>query len=74
MKDNKHIQSFKEHQENLNISDISHSALKKGINTLGNTYYYKDRDKEGYIDVAQKDKLGRIVGWMTVKIGTGIFK
>lgn len=23
MKDNKHIQSFKEHQENLNISDVS---------------------------------------------------
>ena len=25
MKDNKHIQSFKEHQENLNISDVSDS-------------------------------------------------
>ena len=25
MKDNKHIQSFKEHQENLNISDVSGS-------------------------------------------------
>ena len=25
MKDNKHIQSFNEHQENLNISDVSDS-------------------------------------------------
>jgi len=27
MKDNKHIQSFNEHQENLNISDVSDSKL-----------------------------------------------
>ena len=27
MKDNKHIQSFNEHQENLNISDVSDSYL-----------------------------------------------
>jgi hypothetical protein len=27
MKDNKHIQSFNEHQENLNISDVSDSFL-----------------------------------------------
>ena len=27
MKDNKHIQSFNEHQENLNISDVSDSDL-----------------------------------------------
>jgi hypothetical protein len=27
MKDNKHIQSFNEHQENLNISDVSDSEL-----------------------------------------------
>jgi len=30
MKDNKHIQSFNEHQENLNISDVIHrSAMEK---------------------------------------------
>jgi len=29
MKDNKHIQSFNEHQENLNISDVSDSQNKK---------------------------------------------
>jgi hypothetical protein len=43
MKDKKYIQSFKEHQENLNISDVSDSniiqivkdLLKKGdINTI----------------------------------------
>ena len=28
MKDNKHIQSFNEHQENLNISDVSDSETK----------------------------------------------
>ena len=27
MKDNKHIQSFNEHQENLNISDVSDSVI-----------------------------------------------
>ena len=29
MKDNKHIQSFNEHQENLNISDVMSSFLTK---------------------------------------------
>lgn len=35
MKDNKHIQSFNEHQENLNISDVSHSFndMKQKVNT-----------------------------------------
>ena len=28
MKDNKHIQSFNEHQENLNISDVSSSLYE----------------------------------------------
>jgi hypothetical protein len=30
MKDNKHIQRFNEHQENLNISDVSHSLIMNG--------------------------------------------
>ncbi len=36
MKDNKHIQSFNEHQENLNISDViqSLSLLKGRIQSL----------------------------------------
>ena len=29
MKDNKHIQSFNEHQENLNISDVSDSIKNR---------------------------------------------
>jgi hypothetical protein len=74
MKSKNNIQSFREFNENLNISDVSYSDLKKGIDSLGHTYYYKESEKDGYIDIAQKDKLGRIVGWMTVKFGTGIFK
>ena len=31
MKDNKHIQSFNEHQENLNISDVSESFLNQDL-------------------------------------------
>lgn len=35
MKDNKHIQSFNEHQENLNISDVSGSQNQKIPNKSG---------------------------------------
>jgi hypothetical protein len=43
MKDNKHIQSFNEHQENLNISDVSgsYSDLQNGMKVedkMGNRY------------------------------------
>lgn len=31
MKDNKHIQSFNEHQENLNISDVSDSKNEQEL-------------------------------------------
>jgi hypothetical protein len=31
MKDNKHIQSFNEHQENLNISDVRSSKLSESL-------------------------------------------
>ena len=31
MKNNKHIQSFNEHQENLNISDVSESFLTQDL-------------------------------------------
>lgn len=34
MKDNKHIKSFNEHQENLNISDVSDSYEKSIINNF----------------------------------------
>jgi hypothetical protein len=33
MKNKKHIQSFNEHQENLNISDVSDSKINEG--TMG---------------------------------------
>ena len=33
MKDNKHIQSFNEHQENLNISDVRSSKINESKNT-----------------------------------------
>ena len=48
--------------------------LKEGIDFLGDIYQYKDNEKEGYIDVAHKDNSGKIIGWMTVKFGTGVFK
>jgi hypothetical protein len=57
-------------------SEFDHnlSNLKKGTNSLGSTYYYKDSEKDGYIDVAQRDRLGRVTGYMTVKSGTGIYE
>jgi hypothetical protein len=38
MKNNKHIQSFNEHQENLNISNVSESKLINFINKLGDFF------------------------------------
>ncbi len=42
MKDNKHIQSFNEHQENLDISDVSDSANDKVV------YIVIDQDMHSY--------------------------
>lgn len=39
MKDNKHIQSFNEHQKNLNISDVSDSKI-----IVGNKYTVEEYD------------------------------
>jgi hypothetical protein len=39
MKDNKHIKSFNDHQENLNISDVSGSEILK---YLDDKYHVKD--------------------------------
>jgi hypothetical protein len=49
MKDNKHIQSFNEHQENLNISDVSgeyQNIPPKDIQNAiwGSCFDYKDFD------------------------------
>tara|TARA_R110000868_G_scaffold224034_2_gene475898 strand:+ start:499 stop:786 length:288 start_codon:yes stop_codon:yes gene_type:complete len=42
MKDKKHIQSFNEHQENLNISDVSDSETK--IIQIKNEYSEIDKE------------------------------
>ena len=48
MKNNKHIQSFNEHQENLNISDVSESKKSfDGELTSDNIYkYYLEQTKD----------------------------
>ena len=65
MKDNKHIKSFNEHQENLNISDVrssNHRMIGKNtdfeviFNTQQQRYdvYYKGKhliSKEKFVDV-----------------------
>jgi hypothetical protein len=50
MKDNKHIQSFNEHQENLNISDVR-SSLKKDDIVLydGDRYIIIDRTDDNIV-------------------------
>jgi hypothetical protein len=57
-------------------SEFDHnlSNMKKGTTSTGSTYFYKDSEKDGYIDVAQRDRLGRVTGYMTVKSGTGIYE
>jgi hypothetical protein len=53
MKDNKHIQSFNEHQENLNISDVSGSFY--GIDDkwieIYNDIKHLDLSKMDWIDI-----------------------
>jgi hypothetical protein len=47
MKDKRHIQSFNEHQENLNISDVSESnSTKDKVVEM----YISDFDMDEYID------------------------
>jgi hypothetical protein len=46
MKNNKHIKSFNEHQENLNISDVSHSLYGK-LN-IGDTIKWSGEYFDGY--------------------------
>ena len=45
MKDKKHIQSFNEHQENLNISDVSDSKLTHD-DFLFRLFYFTNPDSE----------------------------
>jgi hypothetical protein len=53
VKDNKHIQSFNEHQENLNISDVINSKLNeyyqkryKAEQNFNNKYYPKKMEDD----------------------------
>jgi hypothetical protein len=57
MKDKRHIQSFKEHQENLNISDvscrcssISEISKKRVKELIGLKKYARDQFTVGLID------------------------
>jgi hypothetical protein len=53
MKDKRHIQSFREHQENLNISDVSGSLINEGWRVIDMEEMYdyinKDRDQKTFI-------------------------
>ena len=44
MDDNKHIQKFNEHQENLNISDVMNSKIMENIYEQKNTKMEKLKD------------------------------
>ena len=67
MKDNKHIQSFNEHQENLNISDVSGSE-KSIKHIVKKTHYWlfkKTNDKSEYYYVrTMTEGLDRVVWFM----------
>jgi hypothetical protein len=57
MKDNKHIQSFNEHQENLNISDVSHSLygkIKVGDTIEWSGNYFSGYNKKGDFESNKK--------------------
>lgn len=44
MKDNKHIQSFNEHQENLNISDVSGSEKLYSVDDIHKIIRYMNKN------------------------------
>jgi hypothetical protein len=50
MKDNKHIQSFNEHQENLNISDVRSSKINENQSEM-------EREIQNYIKNNLKLKI-----------------
>jgi len=59
MKDNKHIQSFNEHQENLNISDVSDSKLLFLLGENGKDGFVIFKFKEDNIlkEIINKSKI-----------------
>ena len=60
MKDKKHIQNFNEHQENLNISDVSRSSVYKSVlKTLRNNKVMVKTENDGiYIRLAGNEEEG----------------
>ena len=64
MKDNKHIQSFNEHQENLNISDvITWLDINKSKPEIGQTIFYQgnlDKIKGEYIGFDNRKGVGKV--------------
>ena len=44
MKGNKHIQSFNEHRENLNISDVMNNKIMENVDNQKNTKMKKLKD------------------------------
>jgi hypothetical protein len=60
MKDNKHIQSFNEHQENLNISDVSDSDYTKDLSSVIDKY------RQDFFEKIQVD-IETILGDMITK-------
>jgi hypothetical protein len=64
MKDKRHIQSFKEHQENLNISDVISSfegmrLLNKDEIKKGKKVYIKGDDGRGHLLTIVSDDFYR---------------
>ena len=67
MKDKRHIQSFNEHQENLNISDVSYSE-KSIKHIVKKTHYwlFKKTNDDGkyYFVRSMTEGLDRVVWFM----------
>ena len=69
MKDSKHIQSFNEHQENLNISDVRSSFDE---DTIKWGEIFDDMKTSPYIDIKQVRDSDRIaiLSWLSSNFHT----
>ena len=73
MKDKRHIQSFNEHQENLNISDVSDSKNfipTKDMWYIFFNFYINDQDEINRFKNDLKNKYNFILGFVE---DTGMF-